>query len=89
MTPTGTSATIDPVAEPPARTPVGHEGTRVEVTEHRAWAISGFLALLGALVLLALALWQAVGIAVGVAATSNIRSMPYPPPAAPSRYRPL
>ena len=44
---TSTSATVDPVAEPPARTPVGHEGTRVEVTEHRAWAISGFLALLG------------------------------------------
>ena len=57
---TSTSATVDPVAEPPARTPVGHEGTRVEVTEHGAWAISGFLALLGALALLALAAWQFV-----------------------------
>jgi regulator of protease activity HflC (stomatin/prohibitin superfamily) len=58
MTQTGTSATVDPVAEPPARTPVGHEGTRVEVTERRAWAISGFLPLVGLLALLAIAVWQ-------------------------------
>ena len=65
-----TDTTVDPVTEPPARTPVGHEGTRVEVTEHRAWAISGFLALLGALVLLGLAVWQG-GVALAALAAEE------------------
>jgi regulator of protease activity HflC (stomatin/prohibitin superfamily) len=62
---TSTSATVDPVAEPPARTPVGHDGTRVEVTEHRAWAISGFLPLFGVLALGVVAIWQFVEIVSG------------------------
>ena len=64
MIDTRTGNTVDPVDEPPARTPVGHEGTRVEVTERPAWAVSGFLALLGALVLLGLAVWRVTALAV-------------------------
>ena len=32
--------------------PVGRPGCRVDVDEHPAWAVSGFLALLGALAML-------------------------------------
>jgi len=72
--------TRDPQTEPPASKPVGHEGTRVDVNEHRAWAVSGFLALLVGLVLLGVAIWQgvlaaqsgiagsSVGVHIGVAA---------------------
>ena len=52
--------TVDPHVEPPARTPVGHAGIRVDVDEHPAWAISGFLALLGALAMLGVAIWQVI-----------------------------
>ena len=41
----------DPQIEPLADRPVGHDGTRVEVDERRAWAVSGFLVLTVALVL--------------------------------------
>ncbi len=58
-----TNATIDPQVEPPADTPVGHSGIRVDVEEHPAWAVSGFLALLGAVVLLGVTIWQVVEIA--------------------------
>jgi regulator of protease activity HflC (stomatin/prohibitin superfamily) len=57
--------TIDPMNQPPARTPVGHAGTRVEIAERRAWAISGFLALLAGIVLLV------VGIIVLLASLSD------------------
>lgn len=52
--------TKDPQIEPPASRPVGHEGTRVDVNEHRAWAVSGFVALLVGLVLLGVGIWQGV-----------------------------
>ncbi|WP_395728840.1 SPFH domain-containing protein [Nakamurella sp.] len=53
-------ATIDPQVEPPASTPVGHSGIRVDVDEHPAWAVSGFLALLGALAMLGVTVWQVI-----------------------------
>ncbi len=52
--------TKDPQIEPLASSPVGHEGTRVDVNEHRAWAVSGFIALLVGLVLLGVGVWQGV-----------------------------
>lgn len=61
--PTGDSSaqvTRDPLTEPPVKAPVGHDGTRVEVAESRAWAISGFLALLVGLILLGVGVWQLV-----------------------------
>jgi regulator of protease activity HflC (stomatin/prohibitin superfamily) len=57
-----TQATIDPQVEPPAQTPVGHSGIRVDVDEHPAWAVSGFLALLGAVVMLGVTIWQIIRI---------------------------
>ncbi|MCW5953076.1 MAG: SPFH domain-containing protein [Propionibacteriaceae bacterium] len=41
----------------PAGVPVGHAGARVEIDEHRAWSVNGFLALLAAVVLIGLAVW--------------------------------
>ncbi len=41
----------------PAGVPVGHGGARVEIDEHRAWSLNGFLALLAAVVLIGLAVW--------------------------------
>lgn len=49
---------VDPQAEPPATTPVGHSGIRVDVEEHPAWAMSGFIALFGALITLGVTIWQ-------------------------------
>lgn len=43
--------------EQPAVTPVGHAGTRVDVTERDAWQANGFLGLAVALVLLGLGVW--------------------------------
>lgn len=43
--------TTGPQEQPPATTPVGHEGARVDVTERPAWAINGFVAALLSLVL--------------------------------------
>jgi regulator of protease activity HflC (stomatin/prohibitin superfamily) len=57
-----TQATIDPQVEPPAHTPVGHSGIRVDVDEHPAWAVSGFLALLGAVAMLGVTIWQIIRI---------------------------
>ena len=51
---------VDPQVEPPANTPVGHSGIRVDVDEHPAWAVSGFLALLGALAMLGVTVWQVI-----------------------------
>ena len=63
----GADVTLDPQIEPLVDRPVGHSGTRVEVDEHRAWAVSGFLALTVALLLLGVATWQIVlGIQSGV-----------------------
>ena len=50
--------TIDPRVEPLADRPVGHDGTRVEVDERPAWAVSGFLVLPVALVLTGVGVWQ-------------------------------
>ena len=52
--------TRDPRAEPLVDRPVGHNGTRVEVNEQRAWAVSGFLVLPVALLLVGVAIWQVV-----------------------------
>lgn len=41
----------------PAGVPVGHGGARVEIDEHRAWAVNGFLALLVGVVALCVAVW--------------------------------
>lgn len=41
----------------PAGTPVGHEGTRVDVTERRAWSVDGFAGLITSLLLLGVATW--------------------------------
>ncbi|HOC14404.1 MAG TPA: SPFH domain-containing protein [Propionicimonas sp.] len=44
----------------PAGVPVGHAGTRVEISERRAWSIPGAIAVLGILVILAAAIWLIV-----------------------------
>lgn len=60
----------DPAAAPPSSTPVGHDGTRVDVHERRAFAVDGFLALLVALVLLVATAWLVlVGAVSGADAT--------------------
>jgi len=41
----------------PAGVPVGHAGARVEIDEHRAWSVNGFLALLAGVALIGLATW--------------------------------
>jgi len=64
--------TIDPQVEPPARTPVGHSGIRVDVDEHPAWAVSGFLALLGALATLGVTIWQIIRIVDAVRDGSSL-----------------
>lgn len=45
---------------PPAGHPVGHEGTRVDVTEREAWSVDGFAGLAVALLLLGLGCWMTV-----------------------------
>ena len=45
---------------PPAGHPVGHEGTRVDVTEREAWSIDGFAGLAVSLLLLGLGGWMTV-----------------------------
>src|SRR5664279_1223870 len=52
--------TRDPQVEPLLDRPVGRDGTRVEVAEHRAWAGSGFLVLPVALLLAGVGVWQVV-----------------------------
>ncbi|WP_374457321.1 SPFH domain-containing protein [Nocardioides sp.] len=44
----------------PAGHPVGHEGTRVDVTERQAWSVDGFAGLAVSLVALGLGSWLAV-----------------------------
>ncbi len=48
---------LDPAAAPVADQPVGHAGARVDINETRAFAVNGFLALLGGIALLALGIW--------------------------------
>ena len=45
---------------PPAGHPVGHEGTRVDVTEREAWSVDGFAGLAVSLLLLGLGCWMTV-----------------------------
>jgi regulator of protease activity HflC (stomatin/prohibitin superfamily) len=54
---------IDPLSQPPAGRPVGHDGARVTVSERSAFAVDGFLALLVALVLLGLMIQRIIGLA--------------------------
>lgn len=56
-----------PDEQPPSHRPVGHEGMRVDITEHPAWAMNGFLALLVALALLVGAGLAALGGLIPVA----------------------
>ena len=56
------SAEEHPAGVPPAITPVGHHGTRVAVTERRAWALNGFAALGVILVVLVGMGWLAAGV---------------------------
>ena len=49
---------VPPTVAPPKDRPVGHAGTRVEIEEHAAWQANGFVAVLGAFVLAAVAAWQ-------------------------------
>ncbi|MGC3993803.1 MAG: SPFH domain-containing protein [Propionicimonas sp.] len=44
----------------PAGVPVGHDGARVEVSERAAWSVPGGAALVGLLVVFALAVWLVV-----------------------------
>jgi regulator of protease activity HflC (stomatin/prohibitin superfamily) len=44
----------------PAGRPVGHEGTRVDVTERQAWSVDGFAGLAVSLLLLGLGGWMTV-----------------------------
>lgn len=54
----------DPTEAPPAAVPVGHSGARVDVPEHRAWAMDGFLGVLVSLLLIVGSVaWLIVGIA--------------------------
>ena len=53
------------VPAPPAGTPVGHSGIRVGVREHPSWYANGFLGLLLAVVLAAIALWAFTRSAAG------------------------
>ena len=57
---TAEGTTEGPQEVPPQATPVGHSGARVDVTERRAWAVNGFLALLVGVVLLGVAIYLAV-----------------------------
>ncbi|GMA40020.1 SPFH domain-containing protein [Mobilicoccus caccae] len=59
-------AGVGPAEQPQASAPVGHEGTRVDIDETRAWAANGFLALLVALLLVL------GGVALGVFAVGDL-----------------
>src|SRR5690625_2340773 len=58
-------------ASQPSQTPVGHQGTRVNVSESRAWAIDGFLALFLTLALLVAAVWLVVDAIPALADAAN------------------
>ncbi|HLS45444.1 MAG TPA: SPFH domain-containing protein [Ornithinicoccus sp.] len=53
----------------PAGTPVGHDGTRVNVAERRAWSIDGFAGLVISLGVLGVGTWQTI--AGGIAADAG------------------
>ena len=59
--------TADPISQPPATTPVGHLGARVNVTERPAWIVDGFVALFVGVALIAFSVWR-----IAVLATSQI-----------------
>ena len=44
----------------PAGTPVGHQGTRVDIDERRAWSIDGFAGLVIFLAVLGLSIWMII-----------------------------
>ncbi|NLG22168.1 MAG: SPFH domain-containing protein [Actinomycetales bacterium] len=55
-----TTSQDEPVGGTPAGRPVGHEGTRVDVTERRAWSIDGFAGLVIFLGVLGVGVWLIV-----------------------------
>jgi regulator of protease activity HflC (stomatin/prohibitin superfamily) len=61
----------DPVSQPPATEPVGHQGARVDVAERPAWAVDGFFALGVALVLVAVMVWIGTGMASSTESTTG------------------
>jgi len=52
-----------PLGTPPVDRPVGHTGARVNVTERRAFAVDGFLALLVGIGVIGLILWRILSLA--------------------------
>ena len=54
-----------------AGVPVGHAGTRVEISERRAWPITGAIEVLGILVILAAAIWLIVLAAIADESGAN------------------
>lgn len=61
----------DPLDQPVATIPVGHQGTRVDIGEARAWRVNGFAALLAALIVFALAVWLLVQAFLPVASNKD------------------
>ena len=55
----------------PAGVPVGHAGTRVEISERRAWSVPGVIAVLGILALLVAGIWLIVLAAMADEAGGN------------------
>jgi regulator of protease activity HflC (stomatin/prohibitin superfamily) len=62
-------STTEHAPAPPAGTPVGHQGVRVDVHERPAVQGNGFLGLLLALVLVALAVWSFTQVSTGAQTT--------------------
>jgi len=62
-------STTEHAPAPPAGTPVGHQGVRVDVHERPAVQGNGFLGLLLALVLVALAVWSFTHVSTGTQTT--------------------
>ncbi len=62
-------STTEHAPAPPAGTPVGHQGVRVDVHERPAVQGNGFLGLLLALVLVALAVWSFTQVSTGTQTT--------------------
>lgn len=65
------SVAIDPIDQPPAATPVGHQGARVAIEETRAWSANGFLGLLLGLAVLAGEVFAIYRVVVDSAATGD------------------
>lgn len=62
---TDLDSAASPEELPPASTPVGHDGARIDITERPTWRIGGFLALFISLALTAGAVWWLVADVMG------------------------